>query len=144
MFQRLTGDPDCWQVYTGQWAHGKRQGLGKLEYAEDLYFEGEWNEDSISGMGVLVAEGERMEGIFEADDITDEKELPSEFRERLEQALIDAAEVAVKADDSKAQAVEHSDAAHERMKWKSREAPPERDPETIPFLKDPFASTDEL
>ncbi|KAG2388714.1 hypothetical protein C9374_000153 [Naegleria lovaniensis] len=51
-------------TYTGQWRYGKKEGLGSFQM-ESLIYEGEWNDDQMSGYGVLkVTDGYHKGSIY--------------------------------------------------------------------------------
>jgi len=56
-------------VYTGSWAHGKRNGKGQCKFADcgiGSSYDGEWAEDSMHGKGVYTIDKERtFKGNFE-------------------------------------------------------------------------------
>merc|ERR1712137_85420 len=54
------------KVYTGEWVDGKRHGKGTLEWRNGAVYQGQWDQDSLSGIGsfYLPASGVQYEGEF--------------------------------------------------------------------------------
>jgi len=50
-------------VYTGDWSHGRREGVGKLSYLDGSYYRGDFVEERMQGRGVFVGkDGSQYEG----------------------------------------------------------------------------------
>lgn len=42
-------------VYEGEWARGKREGFGKMSWADGSSFEGQWNLDfRVNGVMIMI------------------------------------------------------------------------------------------
>lgn len=54
------------KVYSGEWVDGKRHGKGTLEWKNGAIYQGQWKEDTLSGIGsfYLPASGVEYEGEF--------------------------------------------------------------------------------